>query len=211
MTPHRLLALAGLLLGAGFLILQTALTVPARLSAGDGLIRALVFLLSFFTILTNLAVVLAYVAALSGRMAVLNRAGVRAMLAAYMVMVAAVYHLMLAPLWTPSGLWLLADHGLHTVAPALYLLWWITGPHPRRLAWAKAGWMLLPPVAFTGYVLVRGALTGRYPYPFLDASALGYGGVALNLAGMLLALAVLCLGAIAIERALHRAAPSGVI
>lgn len=67
-----------------------------------------------------------------------------------------------------------ANAGFHCFAPLWTLLgWWCFGPRPRAdrrtLAWAFA-W----PVLWLGWTLVHGAWTGWYPYPFLDAGALGY-------------------------------------
>ena len=48
------------------------------------------------------------------------------------------------------------------------------------LAW------LLYPLAYLVYTLIRGAEVDWYPFPFLDVSQHGYGGVLLNCAGMLI-------------------------
>lgn len=49
-------------------------------------------------------------------------------------------------------------------------------PFRRALAW------LAYPVAFGAYTLVRGAVTGWYPYPFLDVAERGYPAVLITLA-----------------------------
>lgn len=61
----KLLAISGFGIGAFALILQFALTIPARMEAGHGLGDAMVFYFSFFTILTNFGVALVYAAACS--------------------------------------------------------------------------------------------------------------------------------------------------
>ena len=38
------------------------------------------------------------------------------------------------------------------------------------------GWLAYPGV-YLVYVLARGAVSGEYPYPFMDVKVLGYGGV----------------------------------
>src|SRR5690242_3095242 len=60
----RIATIAGLLVGAAALVLQFALTIPARLEAGDMIFGAVIFYFTFFTILTNLALVLIYAAEL---------------------------------------------------------------------------------------------------------------------------------------------------
>ena len=51
--------------------------------------------------------------------------------------------------------------------------------------------------------LVRGALIGRYPYPFIDVGALGYGRVLVNSVGVLLGfilIALILVGAGALKK-----------
>jgi hypothetical protein len=61
----------------------------------------------------------------------------------------------------------------HYVVPWLFVLGWLLfGPRPQ---WSPR---LLPlvfvwPAGWLGYTFVRGAITGWYPYPFLDARELG--------------------------------------
>ena len=47
---------------------------------------------------------------------------------------------------------------------------------------------MLFPALYVPYSLIRGALVGWYPYPFLDADAQGYGSVAVTCAVMLVGL-----------------------
>ena len=58
---------------------------------------------------------------------------------------------------------------------------------PRAgLRWKDAvGWLVYPGV-YLVYVLARGAVSGLYPYPFVDVNVLGYGGVLVRAAGFLL-------------------------
>lgn len=210
---HRLLALAGFALGCALLILQATLTIPLRMEQGDSVLRSVVFLFSYFTILANLGVTVVYLAALTGwrGLSALRRPAVRTMMAAFITIVMMVYHLVLAAIWAPEGLMKLADQGLHYAAPILYLAWWLLGPHEKPIRFAKAAPMLLVPLSYAAYALIRGALTGRYPYPFLDVPSLGHAAVAVNVAGLCAVFAVTCLLAIAISRAMHRIAPQGLL
>ncbi|WP_236796331.1 Pr6Pr family membrane protein [Amycolatopsis sp. GM8] len=91
-----------------------------------------------------------------------------------------VYHIALAGLLelTPAGQ--LANQLLHTVSPLLGVLGWLVfGPHGTlspRTVW----WSLAYPLLWLAFTLIRGAATGFYPYPFLEAGRLGYPQVALN-------------------------------
>jgi hypothetical protein len=79
-----------------------------------------------------------------------------------------VHWFLLRPLLHLDGADLVADRLLHLVVPLLALVGWLLfGPRPR-IEWPAclraAGW----PVAWLAVILVSGALTGWYPYPFLD-------------------------------------------
>jgi len=150
----------------------------------------------YFTILTN-----GLVAVLMGAVAMRLRlpAGLLMMMVLSIVMVGAIYHLLLAGLNPQVGLGWWADLGLHTAVPVLCLLWWL------RFAPAPAGFgALIPalvwPMAYGVYALIRGALTGFFPYPFLNALTLGWGGVALNLCAIAVAFAIVGAVLIALRR-----------
>lgn len=93
-----------------------------------------------------------------------------------------VYHLVLAQDADLHGWAVVSDALLHTVVPLLCVGGWLAfGPRAGTTGRAMA-WTLAFPAAWTAATLVRGALTGFYPYPFIDVDRHGYGRVALNLA-----------------------------
>lgn len=132
----------------------------------------------FFTVLTNAMVVAAFAAmALPGR--ALGAAWLGA-LTLWIAITGAVYHLMLASRNAFTGLAWWADHAQHSVVPVLVALWWLVFAPKAGLRPVHAlGWLAWP-LAYVVYALGRGALDGVYAYPFIDISALGYGGVAWN-------------------------------
>jgi hypothetical protein len=82
--------------------------------------------------------------------------------------------------------------------------WLLLGPRPR-ITGAVVGWALLWPVAWIGYTLAHGAVSGWYPYDFLDVSALGYALALRNLAFVVL----LALGFLLVFWLLDRRLPAG--
>lgn len=95
-----------------------------------------------------------------------------------------IYALVLGPTLDPQGLAWWTNAGLHYAAPLLAVLGWLgLGPRPRVDAAAVRG-ALVWPLAWIGYILVLGAITAWYPYPFLDAGDLGYPVALRNLAGV---------------------------
>jgi hypothetical protein len=184
--PAALVALAGW----SALGLQLALSLRLAQDGGQGAGHGLMVYLGYFTILSNLLATVAGTAvalAPSTRAgAWFSRPGVLTAITAVLLVVAGAYHLLLRQLWDPQGLQKLADIALHYLVPALVLAWWWLAARRRSLHWrAIPGWTAFP-LGYLVYALVRGELTGLYPYPFIDAASLGYGAVLGNAAGLLL-------------------------
>jgi len=209
---NRVLAAAGFLIGLAALILQFAITIPASMEAGRSFVLSLVFYFSFFTILTNIALVLIYAGALfpARWLGVFRLPVTRAAAAAAITLVGTFYHFVLAPLWQPEGLFLVCDVTLHYVAPILYLVWFVGFSRSGTLSLRMLPAMLAVPLVYVIYVMIRGALLGEYPYPVLEANRLGYGPVALNIAGLIVIFTLLCAIAVALDRFRpHPSQPNG--
>ncbi len=126
----------------------------------------------YYTILTNLTVAAIFGAVAYGKLA-LRPHGAGA-ITLQIMLVGIVYHALLAATHTPSGLWgEVANHGLHTVVPALVFIWWLGFAPKSGLTWRDPlGWVIWP-LAYSGYALIRGMLDGKFPYYFLDLPKLG--------------------------------------
>src|SRR4029079_11900104 len=149
--------------------LQYYLTVG---KADGDFVLAATRLLSFFTILTNILVALAmtlpWAAPESKLGAFFSRPSVRTAIACYIILVSAVYYAILRKLWNPEGLQYLADTIEHCVAPALYIVDWLVFVPKGTLSARSVPWWLLYPVGYAAFSLLHGAITGFYPYPFLE-------------------------------------------
>lgn len=183
----RAVAIAGLVLGLAALILQFSLSIPARLGQGHDLLDALLWFFTYFTILTNLMLVLIYLSELvPWRWLGWWRSPVtRGMMAAAIALVMGFYHFVLAGLWAPEGWFHVADVALHYATPILYLVWWVAFQPKGTLRYTNLGWMLLPPAIWLAWAMLRGAVVNEYPYPILEAHKLGYPAVMLNIAVVL--------------------------
>jgi hypothetical protein len=71
------------------------------------------------------------------------------------------------------------DSVLHRVAPIVLMADWLIEPPHRPIPFRRALVWLGFPLVWLVLTLVRGAIDGRYPYPFLDPANGGYGLVAL--------------------------------
>jgi len=159
--------------------------------APDGFAFATLRFLSYFTILSNLAVVAACAAVALGARRWLAGPRALAAVALYIAVTGLVYLLVLRQLWQPQGLQWWADSGLHYATPAAYLAWWVALVPHGGLRWRDPVAWLLFPFAYLGWTLLRGAWLSEYPYPFVDVGALGLGAVARNAAGLCLVFAAL--------------------
>ena len=72
--------------------------------------------------------------------------------------------------------------------PVLYVLYWLLFVPKSRLPWNSVLFWLIYPLAYLSYTLIHGALSGWYPYPFVDVSVVGYGRVFANSLALLAAL-----------------------
>ena len=187
----------------GLLALLAAVAVVLQLvlilQNGEGsTVAILLRFVSFFTILSNMLVALVCVAIAAGRAPPRWRGAA----ALYITVTGAIYSIVLAPLWAPTGAQKVADELLHHAVPVAYVLaWLVLAPH-RRLAWADALRWLVFPAVYLGWTIIRGAITGEYPYPFVHVGQLGAAQVALNCLGIGGLFVVLGLVFVAVDRAL---------
>ncbi len=171
-----------------------------------GTTQAIFAFLSFFTNLTNLLVAIFLTAWALDREETcrLTRPPGATALLAYLAVMSAVYATLLRDLWEPIGLLLLAEVIEHYVVPPVYLAYWLAYVPKGRLRWKHAYAWLLYPAAYAAFIAVRGAMTGHYPYPFLDVAALGYARVLLNLVPLAFLFLVAGFVFIALDRVLAR-------
>jgi hypothetical protein len=179
--------------------------------------------LSFFTIQSNIASAVVLVAAAiwawtKGRDAAQDSPGIAIALACvttYMIVTGVVYNTLLRNVELPQGVtvwW--SNEILHVLAPLLLIADLLFAPKRRALAWSTVGIIVIYPIVWVVYTLVRGPLmiapaTGAaswYPYPFLDPSLQsGYPGVMVYV--VIIAAAVVGAGSLVVWVGRRRAAP----
>jgi hypothetical protein len=154
--------------------------------SGEVAVRSIRFL-SYFTILTNMLVAVSAfgIARGTGRLAALaGRPAWRTAVTLDILVVALIYHLLLRNVVLPgfTGWW--ANALVHQIVPAAWTVCWLAfPPHGRIDRPAPLRWLLYP-FGFALWTLVHGAIGGWYPYPFMDAGALGTLKVLANIAGI---------------------------
>lgn len=183
-TASRLCMTVIALTGWLALLLQFYLLIIANPPAGASLIERVIRYFSFFTILTNTLIAIGLSCSLWtpdsrwGRF--FSRDTVKASFAVYIGMVGVVYLLLLRQLWNPQGTQKLADTLLHEAIPVMYVAYWLIFAPRSSLRWKNATLWLIYPLTYLFYTLARGAVSGWYPYPFIDVNTLGYSRVFLN-------------------------------
>lgn len=150
---------------------------------------------SYFTILTNLLVAICNTALwLNPGNRFFSSAGTQTALTVYILVVGIIYNAVLRWLWQPQGLQWVVDELLHSVIPVLSLVYWGLFTARRRLEWKQCWPWLLYPLLYFVYILARGAVSGFYPYPFIEVNRIGITQAlinALGIAGVFLLLSLL--------------------
>jgi len=155
---------------------------------------------SYFTIETSLMNIVVFV--VGGVLALrLHRdttlfTTVRMATLTYAIITAGVYNLLLRGVHHDGfqGLgW--PNEVIHVWIPILIVLDWLISPGRPALSWRALRIVMIYPVAWLAYSLLRGAVSnGIYPYPFLDPATAGWGSVIIYivvLSGVLVGLGAL--------------------
>ena len=140
---------------------------------------------SYFTILSNILVAATFTAA---ALAPRSRAGrfllrptVAFAIAAYISVTGLTFYFVLSGLYHLAGWTELFNHLLHYVQPPAFVLFWLLFIPKGVIHLRNVLGMMAPPLLYGAWTLVHGAITGWYPYPFIDVGKLGYGIVALHI------------------------------
>jgi hypothetical protein len=183
-------------------LLQIAVSVKAVVTAGRSPLVGLINTLSYFTILTNLlvAIVCTESARHSDSNTFLSRPSTLSAVAVYIFIVGVTYSLLLRSVWEPTGLNAVLDVALHDVTPVVYVLFWFLFVPKGTLRWSQPIYWLIYPLIYVVYCIVRGAITGIYPYHFVDVTLLGYPKALVNTALLFLGFWIVSLIVVAIDR-----------
>ena len=159
--------------------------------AETSLAGALVSYFSYFTIQSNLLVAIWWSAALfsQGREPepAFLRPKIKGALTAYISVTLIAFAILLSRTYSPSGLDLVLSNITHYITPLAFILDWVLFEKKGVYQWRYAIDWLTYPLLYFVYVMIYGAVTGQYLYPFFDLNALGAGGIAIQTA-LLLAL-----------------------
>ncbi len=163
---------------------------------------------SYFTIQTNFIVVICYTTLLfspgSKWGSFFSRQQTLAAITVYIIIVGLIYNTILRFIWNPEGLQKVVDELLHAVIPVLALIYWLLFAAKNQLQWKNILPWLIYPFAYIIYILIRGSVSGFYPYPFINTTKLGLNKVFVNSAGIAVAFIIMSLVLVGIGKFLNK-------
>lgn len=115
-----------------------------------------------------------------------------------------VHWFLLRPILDLHGADYLADKLLHVAVPLLALVGWLVFGPRDRVDGADLLNFLVVPCVWLAYTLIRGAVVGWYPYPFIDVGLHGYTVVGATVLAIALFLFGLAVAAMWLDRRLPR-------
>jgi hypothetical protein len=181
----------GIVRGIVAILVLVAVAYQAILIAQSGLFRPLRFF-SFFTILSNIfgAVLWLWLAIRWRRTRSRNDDLLRGAATLYLVVTFVVVVVLLqgAELSLSNAV---VDFVVHKLFPVLAVIDWVVDPPETDLRMRDIALWLVFPVVWVAFTLIRGALDGWYPYPFLDPDPGGYRSVAYHVVAILAAFIVI--------------------
>jgi len=195
MKPYRIVGAA---LGWFTIIAQYVLNIQQ-----DGFLPGTITYFGFFTMLGNIQVAIAFAAPLLPQFpgaAFFNRPGVRTAVAVYIFVVDVIFYLLLRKVYDPTGFGAVLNLFLHYILPPLYVLDWLAFVPKQSLSYRQIAYWQIFPIVYAVLTMTRGAVTGYYPYPFLDAGKYGYGQITINIAVLSAFFILLSAGFVAVGR-----------
>jgi len=206
MTVNRVLIWIGLVVGVVGLVTQFVVSMQNYAALGRDIPGSLGSFFSYYTILTNIVLVLIYLSELVGWrwLEVFRKLDVTGAMVANMILVTTFVHFFLRGLTVLSGLGVFCDIVLHDVTPLIFVVWWLVAVRHGPLLVRRVPIMLLPTFIYFLYIMARGAWVQEYPYPVLNVTRLGYGHVLLNAVYLTLGLGALMLLVVGIDELLGK-------
>ncbi|WP_284652521.1 Pr6Pr family membrane protein [Flavobacterium terrisoli] len=195
----------GAAIGWFAVIMQFVLMMQNRV---ESLTETTIRFFSYFTILTNCLVILYFTVIWHKKPAFLltrfEKPGFLTAITLYITTVFCVYQFILRGIWEPTGMQRLVDELLHSFMPLYVIAYWLAYENKKDVFWRSVpGWLVFP-LLYLIYILLRGDISGFYPYPFVNVYEFGMEKVLVNSGVLLLAFVVLAILFVAIGKSISK-------
>lgn len=144
----------------------------AQASGTASWLGALWTLLGYFTVTTNLLVAIVFTGVAMGH-AAFGRSWLLSGTLLNILLVGIVFALLLRGMRELTGGSEIANVLLHQATPLLTAVFWLAFVRKGALEWRYPLQWTLYPLGYFLYALIRGAIEGHYPYPFIDVTRIG--------------------------------------
>ncbi|MDP4142860.1 MAG: Pr6Pr family membrane protein [Bacillota bacterium] len=151
--------------------------------SGHELTMAIENYFSYFTTESNIMVALILTLSVLYRNAekpVFLKPQIKGAVTLYITITGIIYHVLLRNVQPPHGIGVYSNLILHYIMPIAFVVDWIIADVRGIYKWKYAMIWLCYPIIYLIFTLIRGSFTLFYPYPFVNVTKLGYGGVAEN-------------------------------
>jgi len=159
---------------------------------------------SFFTITTNSIVFICTAVLLFGGKCAMNaffrKCTTVTAITVYILIVGIVFNLLLRSIVDLQGHHRIVSEIFHTVVPVLFFFYWLFFVSPQKISFRVISFWLIYPIIYIIYTLFHGIVTSFYPYPFIDATKLGFKTAIVNGIFILVAFVVLSIILISVFR-----------
>ena len=175
---------------------QFIISINRAIAEDNSVCEVVINMLAYFTILTNIfvAVVLAIVGLLpNSRMGkVFATPKVFGCVVTSMLWVGIGFHVLLSDYWSPDGMEAVTNYLNHYIVPSALLIIWLVFPPKNKIPKRTPFLWEIYPAIYGIYIIIRGELIDKYPYPFFDVNLIGYSKALLN--GLVILLVILGIG-----------------
>jgi hypothetical protein len=114
-----------------------------------------------------------------------NKDYVRSALLLYILVIGVGFHFLISKFWEPEGILLWGSNICHYITPILMLIDCALLKPSIKIKFKHTVLWLIYPIAYALFVIIKGSLTGHYPYFFLHVGDLGIVRVLINIIGFL--------------------------
>ena len=175
---------------------QFIISINRAIAEDNSVSQVVISMLGYFTILTNTfaAVVLTILGLLpNSRIGkVFATPKVFGCVVSSMLWVGIGFHLLLSNYWSPDGMEAVSNYLNHYIVPSALLIVWLVFPPETQIPKRTPLLWEVYPVIYGAYIIIRGEIIDKYPYPFFDINVIGYPKALWN--GLVILLVILGIG-----------------